>query len=391
MEMESKLKIAVIGIGNAGCQAAQQAYQKGHSVFCINSSGRDLDDQVLDKTIPAFLIGNKRGAGKNRSNAKEFMKFEIKRLFGETPAFNDIVKESDVVVVVASTGGGTGSGVAPTLAKALMKVFPNKVVIFFGILPKYSESSQAQFNTVECLNEIVEDPKYKPAYMLADLHCYEDEPMDQAYEKMSKYVADVINVIRGDYLTQTPYGMIDENDMLTMLASEGYMIISHVDSITKADIEAHSSQSIMIDMLKNAPVAPRQKDKVIRNMGIIMNTVDQADDPCKSGNFSELEEYTGHPLATFVNYSVDNKQRSEFSLILSGMHNPVDRIAECTELAKRCEAIFDSNKSGSSIKDELSDLGKISELRSDTKDSTHDRILGVSSAENENVDFEDLF
>lgn len=388
METNSKLKIAVIGIGNAGCQAAEQAFRKGHKVFCINSSARDLDDHILDKTIPAFLIGNKRGAGKNRSSAKEFMKVEINRLFNETPAFMDVVEESDVVVVVASTGGGTGSGVAPSLTKSLMKVYPNKVVIFFGILPKYSESSQAQFNTVECLNEIIEDHNYRPAYMLADLHAYEDMPIDEAYEKVSAYVADVISVINGDYLVQTPYGMIDENDMLTMLATEGYMVIAHLDSITKNDIEEKSSQSIMIDMLKNAPVAPRQKDKIVRNIGIIMNTVDQANDPCKSGNFSELEDSIGHPLATFVNYSVDSKQRAEFSVILSGLRNPVDRIAECTEIAKRCEAIFSDNKASSSISDELFGLGKITEVRSG---NNKERITGISSNRNDNVDFSDIF
>jgi 3-hydroxyisobutyrate dehydrogenase-like beta-hydroxyacid dehydrogenase len=37
------LKIAVLGIGNAGGQVANVACAKGFSTFCINSSEKDLD------------------------------------------------------------------------------------------------------------------------------------------------------------------------------------------------------------------------------------------------------------------------------------------------------------------------------------------------------------
>ena len=51
-----KLKLSVIGVGNAGCQAVQLAKQYGHNVFAINSSEKDLADNIIDKSINAILI-----------------------------------------------------------------------------------------------------------------------------------------------------------------------------------------------------------------------------------------------------------------------------------------------------------------------------------------------
>ena len=383
--MDTQLKVSLIGIGNAGCQAVELAKKEGHSVFCINSSQKDLDDKILDKTIPSFLIGNKRGAGKNRESAKQFMKVELDRLFNQTTAFMDVVEEADVVVVAASTSGGTGSGAGPLMVNRLMAVYPNKVIIFFGILPKYSESAQAQFNTVECMNEVT-NPRLHMVYMLSDLHAYEDLPNEEAYEKTSKYIVDCMNVIRGDTLKQTPYGMIDESDMLTILSAEGYMMINHRANITKNELEKGTTQSLMINMLKDTPAVHQQKGKIVRNLGIILNTTDTDEDPCKSGNFSELEEFIGHPLATFTNYAVTSSQRSDIAVIMSGMNKPIDRISECTEIAKRCEALF-ANEDKGSVEDELSDLSAIKDSRSRISRS---RILGVSSERNEKVSLNDI-
>jgi len=57
------LKIAVLGIGNAGGQVANVANSRGFNAFCINSSEKDLD--IINENIPVFLLGNSEGAGKD--------------------------------------------------------------------------------------------------------------------------------------------------------------------------------------------------------------------------------------------------------------------------------------------------------------------------------------
>ncbi len=377
----TKLKVSMIGIGNAGCQAADLAYKAGHSVMAINSSAKDLDYHLLNKEIPTAVIGNKRGAGKDRNIAKEFMKAELVSIL-DNPDFNSVVSAADVVVVVASTAGGTGSGAGPLLTNRIMAKYPNKIVIFFGILPKHSESAQAQYNTLECMNEVTNE-KLGMTYILADLHYFEDDPNEDAFRRTGEYIVDCMNVIRGDYLNRSPYGMIDENDMLSILSTPGLLAIYHKDKITQKETENTTLQSIMVKAISSSPAAPMQRDKVVHNMGIFINATDQLDDPhCKAGDFSELEKFIGNPLVTFLNYAVVSKPTAELGVILSGMNKPIDRLDECAEIAKKCNAIFQERDVGDMSKT-MAEMGAIRAAR----DSSHrSQILGIATIANDSED-----
>lgn len=52
------------------------------------------------------------------------------------------MEPADVVVVVGSTAGGTGSGIGPLLSNRIQATYPSKICIFFGVLPKHSESAK---------------------------------------------------------------------------------------------------------------------------------------------------------------------------------------------------------------------------------------------------------
>ena len=139
--------------------------------------------------------------------------------------FAACVTPADIVVVVFSTGGGTGSGIGPMVASLISKAYPHKVVIPYGILPKDSESITAQVNTIACVDDIV---ALNTPYMLADLNYYGDMPQEKAFKAIADYMVEVMNVIRGDYLKMTSNGMADERDVLTVIAEPGYMTVHFV-------------------------------------------------------------------------------------------------------------------------------------------------------------------
>ncbi len=370
-----KLRMSVIGVGNAGCQACVKLVKDGHNVFVINSSQKDLDDRIVDKAIPSYIIGNCRGAGRNRDTAKIFLKTELEKLFS-TEAFSKMIQDSDIIVVVASTAGGTGSGCGPLLVNRIQTMFPNKTAIFFGVLPKFSESAQAQFNALECMKEVSND-KYPMPYMIADLHAYENDPSDVAYDKIATYITDCLNVIRGDYMVESPFGMIDENDLLTIINENGYMVINHIQGIQQKDLEQHTVQSMLIEQIKKGTAARFQKDKVVRKAGIIINTPEQADDPCKAGNYEELEEYIGYPLDVFTNYSICDKPKGNAALIMAGMSKPIDRLSECSQIAEKAAAVLKSRDTGS-ISDEMESIGFLKDSR---KDFAQNKITGASKVQ----------
>ena len=66
------LNVGIIGIGNAGSQVAATAIKQNIDAVVINSSENDLS--TISNSIIKFPLGDLRGAGKNRTEAKKFLK-----------------------------------------------------------------------------------------------------------------------------------------------------------------------------------------------------------------------------------------------------------------------------------------------------------------------------
>lgn len=334
LEDRAKLRIGIIGIGNAGNQIIERAYTEGHKVFAINSSMKDLSDTVVSEMIPSFIAGDEaRGAGKNRQKAKDLFKVNGRALFS-VPSFIDMVESSDIVFVIASTAGGTGSGISPVLVNLFNKIYPNKIIIFYGIIPKKSDSIMAQNNTIECLKEI-DDAKIP--YMLDDLAFYEEVANDKAYSSIAAHIVNSINVISGKYLSQSTNGMIDENDMRTIVGEPGYMASYILDKVTPAQVDNASIQSLMIKLIKKSPAVEIQRDEIVKELGVIVNCPDEMMEATKAGNYNELTNYIGTPLSIFENYATTNGSFGQFIVLMSGMNLPYSRISVCTQKIKEHE------------------------------------------------------
>ena len=67
------LQVGVIGCGNAGNQTVSASYAKYKDipVLAINCSEKDLS--TVDKNILQKVVGDGKGAGKNRTESKKFM------------------------------------------------------------------------------------------------------------------------------------------------------------------------------------------------------------------------------------------------------------------------------------------------------------------------------
>lgn len=115
------LNVGVIGIGNAGGQVAKLvASSTNIPAFAINSSEDDM--AALEGKLAAKCIGDKQGSGKNRDEAKRFLKGSILELTRDTD-FIGFMQDLEAVCIVASTGGGTGSGTLPIMVKVIRDTF----------------------------------------------------------------------------------------------------------------------------------------------------------------------------------------------------------------------------------------------------------------------------
>jgi len=355
------LKIGVIGIGNAGNQVAELA-KKVYDIdgIALNSSDKDV------KTISAvssLVIGDEKGAGKDRNIAKSFIQAHIKQLISE-PIFADVVKNNEVVFIVSSTGGGTGSGMAPVMYDILGRIFPSKRFILIGILPPLKESIAAQQNTIDYLKEMRQSD---PVYKLYDNNNYSNKLINEMLQTVNREIVEDMVVVRGDYQKTTPFNSIDEKDMLKLIETTGRLVINRTFGVKEKDIDERDLETRLIDSIKSSAHAELDRDQIIKRLGLIVNLNEKVYKSLDT-NIPKVKDLVGEPVEGFehiyINQSEDETNR--VAVIMSGLSVPDDRIEKIVQRIDEATALLTRTKESSILDVAATDL--IDDLRaSDSK------------------------
>lgn len=338
-------KFGYIGVGNAGSQIGIAVHDAGVKCVFINTSTKDLDQSIIPADIEQYLVADKasggtgRGAGHNRDTAKKLWRSTgTDNEVINSSSFSSFMNENDVIIVGASTGGGTGSGITPTLVYQLKDKWPSKVIILLGILPRVSNAAAPQYNTASFCNEVNELNKNGAGipYMLYDLEKYKGVSDDEAYKKLAITVRKSIEVLAGSRSRISTHGMIDERDLLTIIAEPGLMNIYYMDDIDLSKIpEGTGIQDIMEKTIKSFPTIAMQKDHVVKYFGLYMHLPEDIEDPVRESDFSKLNSILGNPWDTYINLSITEKPKGDFALIASGLSYPFDRISIAMDAVKQ--------------------------------------------------------
>ena len=346
------LKVGILGIGNAGNQVANLGFAEGIPSFCINTSEVDLNTINVD--IPAFILGNSGGAGKDRNIAKRLVKANYKD-FLSVSNFESFINTLDIVFIVASSGGGTGSGATIIISDILSRVYPNKLFIIVGILPSLNESVVAQKNTIEFFKEF---RGRNCSYMLYDNNKYKNLSNSEMMEKINSEIIENTLYIRGDYSFLTKYGMIDNADMYKILSVPGMISITTKKGFFEKDLEeGEKLDNLIIKEIKNNASVPIDKDKIVKRLGVIVNIQESLSrfyDPAVT-NFKAA---VGEPLDMFEHYFVfddDEQYINRIAIITSGLSLPDDRITSTIQRIQEVEEQF-KKKSKASVLDSINSL-----------------------------------
>ena len=232
------LKVGVFGLGNTGNQIASLAFEKLHiPVIAINSSEKDLE--TVSNAIPKKLIsdakGQSQGAGKNRQLAKKYLKDSIMS-FLSSEDVQDFVGELDILFIISSTGGGTGSGTSLVMTNIISSMFPDVHVISIGILPVMNEALSAHVNTLEYLNELYGTLENQ-TYMLYDNDKFSKLSTVETLTKINERVVEDINVLRCYYNAETTFNSIDERDAMTLITTPGRLVVGSLYDVKEKDCD----------------------------------------------------------------------------------------------------------------------------------------------------------
>ena len=323
------LNVGVIGIGNCGNQIATLAKKECDcDVYAINTSENDL--ATLPEGIPRLLVGDAQGTGKNRDAAKAFLKKSIMNIISDQ-GFSDFCASKEVLLVVSSMGGGSGSGMAPIMSDIIRSSFQNvdgsqKIVILVGVLPRISEGYTTQVNSLDYWHEL-NDVIDKPTYMLYDNNNYKQETSFKILQTVNQEVIEDIKVIQCKYNKSTPYDSIDEKDMKALLDTPGRIVIASLLGIKEKDLDECTIEDLLIDTLKKNAHAELQRDGVVQRTGLITNLNEKMNSGFDT-HIEKVRKFVGEPTEEFLHIAVneDKALPNSCNLILTGLSPIVDRI-----------------------------------------------------------------
>lgn len=333
------LNVGVIGLGNTGNQiAALAADELKIPAMAINSSEKDLE--TIANKIPKILIsdteGSSKGAGKNRALAKTYLKDSILSIISKEDV-QKFISELNVLFLVSSTGGGTGSGTALLMANILSSMFVDTHVIVVGILPVMSEALSAHVNSLEYLNELYSNLENQ-TYMLYDNDSLYNIPSYKMMDTINREVVKDIDVLRCTFNYTTKYDSIDEQDMKRLISFPGRIMVTRLEDLKERDLDKSSIEDLLISKIKNTNHVELQRDRKVTATGIIVNLSEQV--------FSDLDnhipavrEFIGDPDHDFNHLAIndDRKMPNNVFLIMSGMSQVNDRIQKISDRIEEIE------------------------------------------------------
>lgn len=377
------LNVGVIGLGNTGNQIASLAYEQLKiPVMAVNSSEKDLE--TINNNIPKKLItdadGESKGAGKNRQLAKKYLKDSI-MTFLSSEDVQEFIGELDVLFIVSSTGGGTGSGTSLIMSSVIASMFVDVHVITIGVLPVMNEALSAHVNTLEYLNELYGTLENQ-TYMLYDNDKYSGMPSYKMMNLVNEEVVKDINVLRCTYNYTTKYDSIDEEDMRRLISFPGRILIARLEDIKERDLDRDTIEDLLIKKIKSNAHTEIQRDQKVIATGIIAN-LSEAVFSEFDNHIEKVRDFIGDPDHDFNHLYVNEERKmpNNVFLIIGGLSVVNDRI---TKISDRIEEIEQKQK----IREEentLNDLG-VNELSK--KVSSKDKSKKTTA---DNVDIASIF
>lgn len=219
---EEITRIAVVGVGGAGCNAIQNLITfgiEGVDLIAINTDAKQL--RVNSAPIKLIIGKSKtrgQGAGSNPEVGRQAAEEDYQSIV-------DLLKDKDIVFVTAGMGGGTGTGAAPLVAKAAKE--NNALVVGIVITPLYNEGCQRWENAyrgIENLRKYLDGLMIISNEKLSRIIREQSLPIKRAFQFADRVVYDATKGIV-DLINSVGIINVDFSDVKTVIQGKGDLLI----------------------------------------------------------------------------------------------------------------------------------------------------------------------
>ncbi|TWX50218.1 cell division protein FtsZ [Colwellia hornerae] len=302
------LLITVIGVGGCGCNTINMLHENNLSsmvnLIAVNTDLAVLNHSTVESKI---LIGqnltNGYGAGADPA-------IGLKAAEESEEVLKAAIEDSDIVIITAGFGGGTGTGASPFIAKLARDLDINCLAVV--TLPFGSESKMRMDYATAGI-ELIKEPAQAYITLSNDLLLKglgENIGLFSAFKQSNDVLNNLLTALV-QMLTQTGHMNVDINDFARILSFEGESVLGVGKAETEEDAFAALEQA-----LNNPLVSAENIDSA---QGIIIHICCKKDD-------IKLSTYDG-----LVN-NVRKKLKHDSALIVAGVSLDPELTTELTIL-----------------------------------------------------------
>lgn len=339
------LNLKVIGAGAAGNKAAINLIENGfnqNNVTLINSTIKDIPEKFHDNAI-IFGANSESlgGCGKERDIGKKMLLRDMK--IGNTNLDTIADPDTNAIVIVSSTEGGSGSAATPIIAKYIKEVvgIPVIVCLFFG----FNSDVRGMQNSIEICQELSDD------YGVIGISNYKfldscNGNKLKAETAANNLFVELIKILTGSTIVPGSQN-IDDTDLYKLAITPGYMCIGSANISKIKNIDQFNKQvSQAIDESKLVD----SNNKGAKRIGLIFdapdNIYDYIDFSCNI-----ISEEFGIPYEMYTHIQ-NTSNPGTITWIAVGMAMPIDEIKEIYDnYLKNSKSV---NKAKDSFFDEVS-------------------------------------
>lgn len=312
----------VIGIGAAGNKAAINVVENNiipmDSVMLINSTLKDIPADY--KGLKIQYDGAYSGCGKERNIAFDLAMKNLQE--GRLPlkeflCVDDPAKRAELVVIVTSTEGGTGSGSSIVLAKYIQQVLGIQAHVFG--FAGFKSDVRGLKNTVEWFQELEDDftvECIENSKFLAECRDNKIKAEKAANAEFGKK----LGILMGNPIRDSDHN-IDNTDLLKVATEKGFMFIESANFEKIKNREQFENMVInMIDNTKSIDIS----EITSRRIAVIINIAESSTDFISYEDI--IHERYGVPYESFLHIQHEADMPEFIAIIVSGVKMPVEEV-----------------------------------------------------------------
>lgn len=349
--MNMKERYGYVGLGSMGGNEASIFYVKNYSVMAANTAQSDLDSLDLPEDCKYHIL-NGYGSSKDRKRVKQLLaendceNFDL--LINE---IKERFRECKVIFLIASSGGGSGSGMLPAIAQRLIDE-TDKMICVITCTPDDNASLKEFMNCYEFFREL-ESIEGRGATFVIDNN--KNRNKFTLNEQFACYLDAFLNCE-----TSSTLGVVDRAEIESVLSQKGMCIINKYNS------ETATTQTV-IEKIRENIYAPLETDGVVANIALVHSN--------NKVRLREIVENIGQPLATYEGHEADATV-----LAVSGLSLPYTKLEEIKQKIDDNKDVIKRNLTATSerrLTGSIDFLGEITpeKPKAEKKKSTRDMLF----------------